>query len=595
MATGFALLVASCLPLAALGAGASRNAPALKLRPFKTGSIKLLPGTLKDAFNRNAAYLKSLDNDMLLYCYRFFAYRKAPGQPPGGWEYPLNANKGSFLGHWLSAAAQTIAATGDQELKKKADEIIADLRQDQLAYGDGWVQASGPERLLVFLGKHGGDPDFSVITAPFYVVHKMLAGLLDMYELTGDENAMVVARDFAGFVKKEVGSLTDKHLQQLLDREHGGMEEVLYNLAQATGDESYAKLGRRFEHLAFTGPLKRHEDELTDKHVNTNLPKLVGEARRWEVFGDKDAESLVEYAWDTIANTRSYATGGSSSKEFWRKPNKLVETLCPETQESCTNYNWEKLTRHVLEWTADAKYGDMIERVMFNGIMPAQNPNDGMFIYFLPLTTTGAKKQWGTPTDSFWCCYGTMVESFSTLSANAYFQSDDSLAVNLYIPAEVTWNGVTVSQETAFPESDSAEIKLSMRQARKFALLLRIPAWADKGAAVKVNGSTWSEPPVAGTFLRVERTWQDGDTVAVVLPKRLHLQTLGDDPHVVAVMFGPIVLGALTEKGLTLPAGDASGWLKRQGDSLTFEGAGTTFKPLFDIVDETYCAYFAKP
>lgn len=595
MATGFVLLLASCLPLVA-AAGAGPKAPTLKLRPFKTGSIKLLPGRLKEAFDRNSVYLKSLDSDMLLYAYRFFAYRKTPGRPSGGWETPLNPNRGTFLGHWLSAAAQTIAASGDPEIKKKAEEVVADLRLDQLAYGKGWVQASGPERLLVFEGRHGGDPDWSVITGPYYPIHKLLAGLLDMYTLAGDGQALTVAQDFGAFLKRETATLTDDQLQQMLAREHGGIEEVFYNLAEVTGDKSYAKLGKRFEHLAFTTPLKHHEDKLTEIHANTQLPKLVGEARRWELLGEKDAEDLVVFAWDTIANTRTYATGGSSSKEFWHKPNALVETLCPDTQESCTSYNWEKLTRHVLEWTGEAKYGDMIERVFLNGIMPAQNPQTGMFIYFLPLTTTGATKKWGSPTEDFWCCYGTMVESFSALSQNAYFQSDNALAVNLYIPSQVEWNGITVSQETAFPESDASGMTLRMSNEQAFDLMLRVPAWVKAGEAkVEVNGSPVADSPIPGTFLHLNRTWNDGDKVSVTWPKRLHTEALGNDPHVAALMFGPIVLGALTEKGVTLPAGEPESWLKRVGSSLNFEGAGVTFKPLFDIVDETYCVYFAKP
>jgi DUF1680 family protein len=597
MATGFTIIAVFFLLLPAMALSSDGKAPSSpsKLRTFKTGEIKLRPGRLKNAFVKNSEYLKSLDSDMLLYAYRFFAYRKYPGRPCGGWESPLDPNKGTFLGHWLSAAAQSYAQSGDKELLKKAQDIVADLRLSQTAHGNGWVQASGPERLYVLEGKHGGDPDFSVITAPYYPIHKLLAGLVDMHNLADSEEALTVARGLADFLKEETATLSDEKLQKILEREHGGIEEVFYNLAEATGDRSYSKLGKRFEHRAFTGPLKKHEDKLADLHANTQLPKLIGEARRWELLGEKDARDLVEFAWSTVASTRTYATGGSSSKEYWRNPNALGETLCAETQESCTTYNWIKLTRHLLEWTGDAKYGDMIELALINGIMPAQNPSTGMFVYFLPLTTDGATKKWGSATEDFWCCYGTMVESFSTLADNAYFATEGGLAVNLYVPSETTWEGVKLTQETSFPESDTSKITLKLDKEKAFDLMLRVPGWVSASdARVTVNGVAIDVAVKPGTFLKLQRTWRGGDAVEATWPKRLRLQACGDDPSLVAVLFGPVVLGALTDKPVALPSNALDGGLKRLGDTLEFEASGVRFKPLCDIVDEAYAAYFRR-
>jgi DUF1680 family protein len=573
--------------------GESNTMPSLSR--FKTGQIRFLPGYYQQAFDANRKYLKELDSDMLLYSYRFSAYLRTPGTPCGGWETPLNPNKGSFLGHYLSACAQTIAISNDQELKAKADAIVDELAKIQEIHG-GWVQATGPERFLTMEGAFKGDDDFAVITAPFYVVHKTLAGLMDMYELTGNKKALAVAIRFADWVKTRIDTWSEEKLQKILEREHGGVEESYFQLAQITGDKKYGAIGTRLEHHAVIDPLADRKDNLAGLHANTQLPKYLGEARRYEVTGEERSRKLVEFVWDTIDKTHAYCTGGSNNKEFWREPNALKGTLCNETQESCTTYNWLKLTRHLFEWTGDIKYGHMMERALVNGILPADNPKNGMFTYFLPLTTGGSKKSWGTPTDSFWCCYGTMVESLSTLVDNAYFQTKESLLVNLYIPTEVTWNDVQVSQSTLTP--DNATIKINVKASKTFELVLRIPEWADaEKSRVSINGAASSQHPIPGQYYKIKRTWHDGDEVQVSFPMHFAVKPINDDPDLVALTYGPYVMAGLTDKEVTI-----LGSAKEIGKSVTQVGpmdfnvttsVGTTrFIPIYRIIDETYGVYF---
>ncbi len=578
---------------------AATSKPQLAFEGFETGKIGYGPGVFKAGFEANLKYLKELDSDMLLYAYRFFSYRRTPGQPSGGWENPLNPNKGSFLGHYLSACAQAIAVTSDAELKKKAEEIVADLRQSQLTYGGKWVQASGPERVFVLEGTRKGDDDFAVITAPYYPYHKLLMGLLDMKRLAGSDLALTVAKGLADFMVDRSNMLDDAKLQKILEREHGGIEEAFFQIYSMTKSPKYLKMAKRFEHLALTSPLAKEEDKLADLHANTQLPKLIGEARRYEITGEERSRGLVEYAWRRIAETRSYCTGSSSSKEYWRAPNALKDTLCNETEESCVTYNWIKLTRHLFEWSGDPKYGQMLETSLYNGILPAQNPSTGMFVYFMPLTKCGAQKAWGTPTDSFWCCYGTMVESFSSLVDNAYFSCGDLVVVNLYMPSSVEWKGVRMSQTSDLTQSDKAAITINTNLPKKFNLVLRVPDWAGMIPEVRVNGKAVNANAVPGKMLSLDREWKDGDQVEFVLPMSLSECPINDDPNLVAIKYGPFVLAGLTEDEVRLSA-DAiyKAKLVYRAPCIEFEiptsKGPIRFVPLYKVIDEKYGVYFEK-
>ena len=588
LAVAMAVSLTPCAPAVAADLG--------RLEPFNPGEVELGEGLLRRAFEANLRYLKSLDTDMLLFCYRFSACLRHPGSPPGGWEAPLNPNRGTFLGHWLSGAARAIAATKNEELVQKANAVVAGLRKCQIANGGGWVEAWGPERIYIMEGKHGGDSAFEVITAPYYGVHKLMAGLIDMYRLAGNKEALTTVRALADWLSERCESLPDSQLQAMLDREHGGIVESLSELAFTTGDTRYARLARRMRHHAVVDPLARGEDKLAGIHANTQLPKFNGDGSLHRRFGDEESLKVLRNAYAIISSTRIFAMGGSSSREIWGPAGKLDDTLCAATEESCTTYNWMKMARYLLSFEGSARYGDMLERCLYSGLLPAQNAQTGMFIYFLPLTQGGAKKDWGTPTDSFWCCYGTMIESFADPAEGAYLRGPGILAVNLFIPSVVSHEGVRVEQVTSFPEAASSRLVIHAEKPSALVLAIRIPSWT-KGASVRVNGERVAAEE--GTFCRIERVWSEGDAVDLDFPMFPRWEPLIGSRELHAAVIGPVVLGGITPVAVGLAEKTPS--FRPAGSPLAFTVAclhkpgdrrSVRLEPLYAITGERYGVYF---
>ena len=281
-----------------------------------------------------------------------------------------------------------------------------------------------------------------------------MAGLLDMYTLCGNSQALDTVKGMAAWTEKWSDPLTDVHMARILDVKYGGMNDVLRNLYAVTGYENHLKLARRFDHERIFGPLAASRDELRGLHVNTQIPKIIGAARGYELTGEQRFRNIAEFFWHQVTGKRSYCTGGTSNGEGWRSdPGKLSNELSNFTQECCCTYNMLKLTRQLFSWTADPRTADYYERALFNGILGTLNPADGMTMYYVPLAS-GWWKQFGRPLEAFWCCTGTGVESFSKLGDSIYFHDSGGLYVNLYIASELDWRekNVRVIQETGFPE-----------------------------------------------------------------------------------------------------------------------------------------------
>lgn len=520
----------------------------LAARPFPLKNVRLLSGPFKNAQDRNTKYLKDLAADRLLHNFRVNAGLPSSAAPLGGWEEPKVELRGHFVGHYLSACALTWAATGDQELRRKADAIVAELAECQKALGTTGYLSAFPEEYIdrVVAGQK--------VWAPWYTLHKIMAGLLDMHSLTGNRQALDVVEKMAAWVKLRLDRLDDDAVQRMLRNEHGGMTEMLANLTAETGNPRYLALARRFDHRAFLDPLAAGRDELTGLHVNTQIPKVIGAAREYELTGVEYYADAAMYFWDEVVNHRSYATGGTSNFEGWRAaPDALASELSRETHETCCTYNLLKLTRELFGWTAAAKLADYYERALWNGILPTQDPATGMVMYYVPMES-GWYKTFCTPNDSFWCCTGTGVESHAKYGDSIYFQKGDTLFVNLFIGSELDWpeKGLTLRQETAFPEEDGTSLAIRCAKDVRFDLRLRIPAWTGAGAAVTLNGKPLEAPPERGAYFSIARTWKNGDRLAVRLPMRLRLSRLPDHPDIASIMYGPLVLaGELPTEELT--------------------------------------------
>lgn len=560
---------------------------------FPLSDVRLGEGVCREAQEANRRYLHLLDPDRLLYTFRQNAGLPCPGQPLGGWEAPSCEVRGHFVGHFLSACALMVAGTGDEALKAKADALVAELARCQEALGNGYLSAY-PEEFLDRLERME-----RVTWAPLYVTHKIMAGLLDMYQLTGNRQALDVLTRLAAFYKARADRLSEYRMERLLTVEFGGMSEVLHNLYAVTGDPAHLELAHRYDQAAFLGPLALERDNLSHLHGNTQIPKICGAARHYELTGDERYRTITRFFWDRVVGTRCYATGGTTLAEVWPEPNALADTLGANNQESCKTHNLLKVTRYLLRWTGDVVYADYYERAFFNGILGTQRLDNGQFLYYLPLAS-GLRKQWGTPYDSFWCCYGTGIESFAKLGDSIYFHDGGDLWVNLFIASTVIWRdrGVRVEQVTAFPEEEGTTLIIHAPGPARFGLRVRVPSWVREGASLRVNG-TPAGVSAPGAWARLEREWRDGDRVEVSLPMGLHAAPMPDDPELVAVMYGPLVLA-----GIEPPAGavvlgdpaDPAAWVRRvEGAALRFRldlGGGVTMIPLNQVVDEPYGVYW---
>lgn len=513
-----------------------------KAHPFDLKQITLLDGPMKTAMELDAKYLRDLDVDRLLYSFRVNAGLPAPGEPYGGWEAPDCELRGHFVGHYLTACALMYSANGDDELKARGDALVAGLAECQAALPSqgcnrGYISAY-PES---FIDRW---EECKPVWAPYYTLHKIFAGLIDMYLHCGNEQALDVAKTFAGWVKFRTDKLTEKQMQDALEMEFGGMAESFANLYAITNDPDHLTLARRFDKHVFFGPLSQGVDKMRGIHSNTHIPMVVGAAREYEVSGEASYRDISEFFWNQVANHRSFATGGTSSFEHWRNhPGEMASEINVESQECCCTYNMLKLTKQLFTWSPKPEYADYYERALYNGIVGTQHPENGMMMYYVPMKP-GHWKIFNTPYDAFWCCTGTGVENHAKYGEAIYFRDNSGLYVNLFIASELDWaeKGLKVRQETSFSDSDITALTISAKEPVQMALRVRIPYWATNGVTIKLNGQNLQAEAAPSSYYTIDRTWQDCDKLELTLPMSLHLAPMPDNPNLVAVMYGPLVL-----------------------------------------------------
>jgi DUF1680 family protein len=576
--------------------------PRFRLEPFDMDQVRLLDGIEKREMEADRRYLHWLDVDGLLWSFRKNAGLPTPGKPFGGWESPSSEIRGTFTAHFLTACALMYRSTGDRALKAKANLVIDELAKCQKALGGRYLAAIPTSHLdRVENGKQ--------VWAPYYVVEKLITGLTDAYQAFGNRKALDMAERMNGYLRERGARLTDRQFDATMKTEFGGMAQAQYNLYAIDGNSANLSYGHRWDEASILGPLALGHDSLSGLHANTNLPKILGAARRYETTDDPAYKNLVAYFWDRVANHRSYATGGNNRAEFWGDPDDLAHSLVGNNQETCTTYNMLKITRTLIRWTGDPRYADFYERAYFNGILPAQRPDNGMMIYYLPLAG-GDTKDWGSPRDAFWCCYGTGIESFAKLADSVYFHSADGLFVNLYVPTELNWKqkGLRVTQTTRFPEESGSTLTIHAQAPTAMSLNLRVPYWA-KGFAVTVDGKPVSVTTQTTSYATIRRTWRDGDVVRVATPMALHTQAMPDDPSLKAVMYGPLVLAGVMDDKTPIADDVNTGYLRQNpdinpatwlkpvpGKPLTFRTVGQphdlTFIPLYDVIDQRFGVYW---
>jgi DUF1680 family protein len=534
----------------------------LRAVPLPLTSVRLTGGPLKRAQDLDAQYLLELQPDRMLAYLRQRAGLQAKGQGYGGWDGSGRQLTGHIAGHYLSAVSLMYAATGDTRFKERADDVVSELKNIQEAQGDGYLGAlmdgQGIDGKVRFqeLSKgviRSGGFDLNGLWSPWYVEHKIFAGLRDAYRLTGNRTALDVETKFAAWVETILANLTDEQIQRMLATEFGGMNEVLVDLYVDTGDSRWLKLSGKFEHRAIIDPLANGKDILAGKHGNTQVPKMLGSLERYIYTGDEVDEKAAQFFWDEVAEHHSFATGGHGKNEYFGQPDKLNDMVDGRTAESCGTYNMIKMARTLFTVDPEVRYADFHERALFNAILAGQDTEDGRVSYMVPVGR-GVQHEYQDKFESFTCCVGSQMETHAFHAFGIYYESlpndaqkqraPQKLWVSLYAPTQVDWKtaGVKLEMTTDLPIGETAKLKVSPDKPKKFTLALRRPFWAGTGFKVDVNGHALKDLPKPDSYVEITRTWKAGDTVEIALPKTLRKEPLPDNPNRTAILWGPLVL-----------------------------------------------------
>ena len=531
------------------------------LQPLPKGTVKLLPGRFEHRFSLNRQYMMSLKTENLLQNFYMEAGlwnpRNRADDIHWGWEAPTCQLRGHFLGHWLSAAATITANTGDQEIKGKADYIVSELARCQQENGGEWV-GSIPEKYLdwVARGKR--------VWAPHYTLHKTLMGLWDMYDIGGNSQALDILIKWATWFHRWSSQFSLEKMDEILDVETGGMLEVWANLYGLTGDQEHAELIQRYDRRRLFDPLIAGQDVLTNMHMNTTVPEVHGAVRAWESTGDLRWRQIVEAYWRSGVTDRGYyVTGAQTNGEVWSPPNALSARLGFRTQEHCTVYNMMRLADFLLRWTGDPGYADYWERNLWNGILAQQHPETGMIAYFLPLHP-GAEKVWGSPTEDFWCCHGSLVQAHTIYANHIWFESEKGITLSQYIPSETTWdwNGqeikLILNQDPQLdshnrPDCLAYHLQIQSALPQEFTLRLRLPWWLKGQPEISINENPLEARMHSSSYVEIRRSWKQ-DNIHITFPKDLVAVPLPDDQKMYAFMDGPEVLAGLNPVSNPTPA-----------------------------------------
>jgi DUF1680 family protein len=524
-----------------------------KLYPneFPLGDVALLDGPFKQARDLNIQTLLKYDVNRLLA-----PYRKEAGLPAKAKCYPnWEGLDGHVGGHYLSAMAMNYAATGNAECKKRMEYMLSELRACQDAnamnnadWGVGYVGGFPNSKNLWTAFKKGDFGIYNAAWAPFYNLHKMFAGLRDAWLYGGNEDAKVMFINFCDWGLSITSALTDEQMQQILNMEHGGMDEIFADVYQMTGDEKYLAAAKRFSHKMFLDPLSKGIDMLDNKHANTQIPKFIGFARIAELSHDEKYDKAGSFFWETVTSNRSLAFGGNSRREHFPAKESCIDFInVNDGPESCNSYNMLKLTEDLFRIQPVAKYVDYYERTIFNHILSTQHPGHGGYVYFTPARPRHYRV-YSAPNEAMWCCVGTGMENHSKYNQFIYTHSKDSLFLNLFIASELNWmeKGVIIKQETSFPYEE--QTKLTVKEgSSSFKLMVRYPGWVSKGALkITVNGKDVTCSVVPSSYVCLDRKWNKGDVVIITLPMHNSIEHLPNVPEYIAFMYGPILLGAKT-------------------------------------------------
>lgn len=571
------------------------NTPTLptteKLQPFGYADVQLTGGPLGAQAAAARDFFLNLSEDNLLNGFLLRAGLPAPGQPMGGWYDPDNFAGAHPFGQFVSALARYYAETGDLRFKEKVARLVHGF--NETIAPDGFFYSS-----------------LKVSTNwPCYLYDKNCTGMRDAYTLTGNAEALVVLKRMTDWAFTNLPRRRDEWYT---------LPENLYNCYTLTRDERYLQMAREFDYSKeFYDPFAAGVNAFTpQRHAYSHINTLCSAARAYEATADDKYLKAITNAWEFLTTTEMFASGGWGPKERFVTPGQglLAAALSPtnrgagkqdgnfyakDFETPCGTYANVNLDRYLLRFTADPKYGDNMERVLWNGMLatlPMQP--DGRTFYYSDYHA-GARKQYFP---SRWpCCAGTFAEITADYALDIYFHDDRALYVNLFTPSRVKWTQagrtIAVEQTGDFPQSDTSIFTIHTQSPTPFALKVRIPQWAAKPVTARVDGKLISVTAVPGTFMEIKCTGNDGETLAITLPKSLRFEPVdAQTPDLAALMYGPLMLVALANGEVHLH-GDKnrpSEWIQLASkQTLTFQSQNgeVNFRPFHLISDERYTTY----
>lgn len=519
-----------------------------KINTFPVSDVRLTSGMFKHAEDLDICYLMGLNPDRLLA-----PYMKEAGLKPKAENYPNWENTGldgHIGGHYLSALSYMYASTGNEEIGKRLDYFLSELKRCQDASGNGYLCGVPDGKTIwneIKEGKINANPfGLNDRWVPLYNIHKTYAGLRDAYLVAGKEEAKGMLVALTDWMMNIVSGLTDEQIQDMLRSEHGGLNEVFADVYAITGDEKYLELAKRFSHRFILDPLVEKKDMLTGNHANTQIPKVIGFKRIADLDGNQEWSSASEFFWNTVVENRSVSIGGNSVREHFHKSDDFSSMMTSEQgPETCNTYNMLRLTKLLYGTSGDVNYMDYYERALYNHILSSQNPVQGGFVYFTPMRS-GHYRVYSQPQNCFWCCVGSGMENHARYGEMIYASRDNELIVNLFISSVLNWEetGMSFTQETSFPEKEQTRVIVNSEKPRKMKISFRCPEWLDKEKVeFKVNGRK-VEAVFDDGYYTIDRKWKDGDTVEMSLPMTLRAVQLPDKSPYYSFMYGPVVLAA---------------------------------------------------
>jgi DUF1680 family protein len=530
------------VPLAASAAD-TRQTPSsrVRLEAFDYSGVRLLPSRFRDQYQATRDFYLALPNDDLVHGFRVQAGLPAPGKHLDGW---CRTTTEGVFGQWLSGMARMAKATGDAALRDKAASLMT-----------GWAQC---------FEKTGG-------VAGHYSFDKTFCGLLDLHLYTGNPDALPLLRRITAAAAKtlhrarQLATPADPQAASGGNSEWYTLSENQYRAFLATGDSAFRDFGDIWRYEAYWSTfLDTAAPAPRRVHAYSHVNSLNGAPLAYAVSGDERYLRMARNAYDFVRRTQMFATGGFGPGErlvgYEGDLGRALEMHADTAEIPCGSWAGFKLSRHMLAYTGDARYGDWIERLLYNGIGAAlpMAGNGETFYYADYHTGSGTRSYlW----DHWPCCSGTYIQAVSDYPNLIYFRDPSGLYINLFVPSEVTWRQsgqlVRLTQETKYPESEEIQLRIDTEIPVSASIRFRVPDWANT-ATVEVNGAAVSVDIRPSTWAAVSRTWRNGDRITIRVPMRLRAEAVDKQhPDRVAILYGPVALveDLRFNLGLQLPPG----------------------------------------